>query len=55
MQPTTKGDRSSALPMPGLSKRAQAQLAPRRYGQMPGPIAPRNQGEIPNALKSRRG
>jgi hypothetical protein len=55
MQPTTKGDRSSALPMPGLSKRAQAQLAPKKYGQMPPQITQRNQGEIPNALKSRRG
>jgi hypothetical protein len=52
MQPTTKGDQSSALPMRGLSPRAQKQLAPRRYGQMPPPIEPRHAGHIPQALRS---
>jgi len=47
---TTKGDQSSALPMRGLSKRAQVQLAPRPYGQMPQPIAPRSSGAIPQAM-----
>ena len=51
-QPTTAAHHSSAMPMRHLSKRAQAQLQPRRYGQQPPPITPRNQGEIPNALKS---
>lgn len=51
-QPTTAAHHSSAQPMPGLSKRAQAQLQPRRYGQQPPPITPRHQGEIPNALRT---
>ncbi len=51
-QPTTTGNHASAQPIKGLSKRAQAMLQPRRYGQQPGPITPRNNGEIPNALRS---
>lgn len=51
-QPTTTGNHNSAQPMRGLSKRAQALLQPRRYGQQPGPVAPSNRGAIPNALRS---
>lgn len=41
--------------MRNLSKRAQAQLRPRNFGQQPGPIAPSYRGAIPNALRSNKG
>jgi hypothetical protein len=53
-QPTTCNP-DSAQPMRGLSKKAQALLQPRCYGQQPGPIAPSNRCAIPNALRPTRG
>jgi hypothetical protein len=44
---------SSALPMSGLSKRAQKQLAPKRYGQRTPVLTGRYQGEIPQALRTK--
>lgn len=55
MTQPTKCNPASAQPMRGLSKRAQALLQPRRYGQQPGPVAPAGKPPIPNALRSTRG
>ena len=52
-QPTTCNP-DSAQPMRTLSKRAQAQLQPRRYGQQPGPVSPSNRGAIPKALRTNK-
>lgn len=52
-QPTTCNP-GSAEPMRGLSKRAQALLQPRRYGQQVPVITPSARGRIPNALRTER-
>lgn len=45
---------ASAQPMRNLSKRAQVQLRPRKFGQQPGPVTPSYRGLIPNALRSKK-
>lgn len=53
-QPSTC-NHASALPISGLSKRAQKQLEPKRYGQQPPKSSGRYQGEIPQALRTKAG
>jgi hypothetical protein len=55
MNQPSKCNPDSALPMRGLSKRAQKLLAPKAYGQRPPAIEPRFAGFIPNAIKSQKG
>lgn len=52
-QPTTRNP-ASAQPMRTLSKRAQAQLQLRRYGQQVPTITPSARGTIPNALRTNK-
>jgi hypothetical protein len=51
-QPSTCNP-ASAQPMAGLSKRAQQQIAPKRYGQQPPKATVRYQGEIPQAMRTK--
>jgi hypothetical protein len=53
MTQPSKCNPSSALPMRGLSKRAQKQLAPKSYGQQPPKVPGRYSNEIPQALRSK--
>lgn len=49
---TIQGNEASAMPMSGLSKRAQAMLQPKPWINRTPVIIERFQGEIPKALKS---
>lgn len=51
-QGTIQGNEASAMPIRGLSKRAQAMLQPKPWINRTPVITARFQGEIPKALKS---
>lgn len=53
MNQPSKCNPDSALPMKGLSKRAQELLKPKSFAQQPPTLTPRFAGVIPNAIKSK--
>jgi hypothetical protein len=53
MSQPSKCNPDSAMPMRGLSKRAQKQLAPKSYGQQPPKVSARYRNEIPQALRTK--